>query len=168
MDSVLCYLHYLLHFKSEEYIFHSSSFLNIHTPIAFACNEAQGNIFQWATLRSRDGKIDFDFFNFLGGFRRFSINIRIEVHFCCDQCPFISQCKRKKCTLILKYNMEIKSLQMETNSQKLVYDCRWVGLRDTNVILSHHYCQWRDKLRSNICRYLHREYQRRHTRHIRN
>ena len=30
---------------------------------------------------SRDGKIEIDFFDFLGGFRRFSINIRIEVHF---------------------------------------------------------------------------------------
>ena len=30
---------------------------------------------------SRDGKIDIDFFDFLGVFRRFSINVRIEVHF---------------------------------------------------------------------------------------
>ena len=60
------------------------------------------------------------FLAFLGGFHRVSINIRIEVHvfsfplgnertlgrafqrFTRDQCPFISQCNRKKCTSILK------------------------------------------------------------------
>ena len=74
---------------------------------------------------SRDGKIDIDFFDFLGDFHRLSINIRIEIHlflfalgnertlvtckslrsarFTRDQCPFISQCEWKKCTSILKY-----------------------------------------------------------------
>ena len=84
------------------------------------------NIFQchW----SRDGKIDIDFFDFLGVFHRFCIDIRIEVHFFClhlgnertlvavkylrsakrftrDQCPFISQMQTKKCTLILKWTL---------------------------------------------------------------
>ena len=83
------------------------------------------NEFHW----SRNGKFDFVFFiYFLRVIGHFSINIRIEEHFlwfalrnertldACkslrsalcfsrftrDPCPFISQCKQKRCTLILK------------------------------------------------------------------
>ena len=55
----------------------------IYTPMAFACNEAEekcGIYFPMKDTGHVTKTIDIDFFDFLGGFHRFSINIRIEVH----------------------------------------------------------------------------------------
>ena len=63
-------------------------------------------------MKDTDHVTNIDFFDFWGVFHRFSIHIRIEVHFCsfalgnertlvtyksCEarKCPFISKCKRK-------------------------------------------------------------------------
>ena len=73
------------------------SFLNViftllwHSP-AMNHKKVVANIFQWKTLVTWR-KIDIDFLDFLGIFHRFSINIRIEVHF------LSFSCKRKKSVL---------------------------------------------------------------------
>ena len=92
--------------------------LRCHLPV-MKHNKTMANIFQWKTPVTLPKTVHW-FFGLLGFFGRFSINIRIEVHpvlfalgnertlvaspftrFTRDQCPFISQCKQKKCTSIL-------------------------------------------------------------------
>ena len=58
---------------------------NIYTPMALPAmkhKKTEANIFQWKTLVTWQKNWHWFFFYFLGVFHRFSINTRIEVHFC--------------------------------------------------------------------------------------
>ena len=132
--------------------------LTWHSP-AMKFKKTVANIFQWKTPVTWPKNWHW-FFDFLGVICHLSINIRIEVHFlfafenertlvACkslrsawrftrftrDQCPFISQCKQKKRTSILKIMLTLKLVRTQINlrsSKALSY----IGNKVRNLIPS--------------------------------